>query len=133
MKLSLLALAVGFAAVTRCAVAAPIDDAKALLAKGNAQAAVDAQQPSLDQNLSNADFNYVLGIALLDAGKAGEALFAFERVLAIEPGNALARAELARGMIVIAKRRPGGFLRGFQNNAHRDVIPSALSKLRASR
>ncbi len=105
MKLSLLtfALSAGFSALTSCAVAAPIDDAKTLLAKGNAQAAVDTLQPSLDQNLSNADFNYVLGIALLDSGKAGEALFAFERVLAIEPGNVLARAELARAMIALSE------------------------------
>lgn len=101
MKFKLLAMAM--AAITTCALAAPIDDAKALLAKGNAQAAAELLEQSLDQNLLNADFNYVLGIALLDSGKPGAALFAFERVLAIEPGHALARAELARGMIALTE------------------------------
>ncbi len=41
-------------------------------------------------------FDYALGIAANDAGRYGEAIIAFQRVLAIEPGNAAARAELAR-------------------------------------
>lgn len=41
-------------------------------------------------------FDYALGIAASDAGLYGEAIVAFQRVLARQPDNALARAELAR-------------------------------------
>ena len=41
-------------------------------------------------------FDYQLGIAASDAGYFGEAVIAFQRVLAMDPGNAQARAELAR-------------------------------------
>ncbi len=41
-------------------------------------------------------FDYELGIAALDAGRYGEAVIALQRVLAVQPGNAAARAELAR-------------------------------------
>lgn len=41
-------------------------------------------------------FDYQLGIAALDAGRYGEAIIALQRVLAVQPDNAPARAELAR-------------------------------------
>ncbi len=42
------------------------------------------------------EFDLLLGIAALDAGKPTQAVFALERVLALQPGNSRARAELAR-------------------------------------
>ena len=45
----------------------------------------------------NPAFDYALGSAALDAGHHGHAVMALQRVLAVEPSNALARAELARG------------------------------------
>ena len=44
----------------------------------------------------DAAFDYQLGLAAIDAGRYGEAIIALQRVLAVEPGNAPARAELAR-------------------------------------
>ncbi|HEY6814885.1 MAG TPA: tetratricopeptide repeat protein [Croceibacterium sp.] len=41
-------------------------------------------------------FDYALGIAALDSGRFGEAIIALQRVLAMQPDNAEARAELAR-------------------------------------
>lgn len=41
-------------------------------------------------------FDYALGIAALDTGRYGEAIIALQRVLALQPANAAARAELAR-------------------------------------
>ena len=41
-------------------------------------------------------FDFELGIAALDAGHYGEAIIALQRVLAVQPDNAPARAELAR-------------------------------------
>lgn len=41
-------------------------------------------------------FDYELAIAAIDAGVYGEAIIALQRVLALQPNNAAARAELAR-------------------------------------
>jgi hypothetical protein len=53
----------------------------------SAQTAVRAGDPA---------FDYALGIAAIDSGRFGEAIIAFQRVLAVQPDNAAARAELAR-------------------------------------
>jgi len=50
-----------------------------------------------------ANFDYLLGIAALDSGHPSEAVFALERVLDIEPDNALARAELARAYFLLGE------------------------------
>ena len=42
------------------------------------------------------EFDYALAIAAIDAGQYGEAIIALQRVLAVQPGNSAARAELAR-------------------------------------
>ena len=42
------------------------------------------------------EFDYQLAIAALDTARYGEAIIALQRVLAVQPNNAAARAELAR-------------------------------------
>ena len=69
MKNIFLALALG--AASTFSVAAPVDEAKALMAKGNAAQASDLLEKTLDQHLSDVEHNYLLGIALLDSGKPG--------------------------------------------------------------
>ncbi len=69
-----------------------------------AQQADEAQAEAAYQSLAaqtptragDPAFDYELGIAALDAGRFGEAIIAFQRVLAVQPNNAAARAELAR-------------------------------------
>src|SRR3546814_1706558 len=46
--------------------------------------------------MGDPEFDYQLGMAALDAGRYGEAVIALQRVLAVQPNNAPARAELAR-------------------------------------
>ena len=53
----------------------------------NGQAATRAGDPA---------FDYQLGIAAIDTGRFGDAIIALQRVLAIQPNNSAARAELAR-------------------------------------
>ena len=53
-----------------------------------------AQQQS--ERAGEPAYDYDLAVAAIDAGKYGEAIVALQRVLAIQPKNALARAELAR-------------------------------------
>jgi len=79
--------------------AAPVDDARSLLQQGKPAAAAELLDATLVQHLTHVEHNYLLGIAMLDSGRAGNAVFAFERVLALQPDHAMARAELARAMI----------------------------------
>lgn len=53
-----------------------------------------AQQEA--ERAGDPDFDYALATAALDSGHYGDAIIALQRVLAIQPGNAAARAELAR-------------------------------------
>jgi tetratricopeptide (TPR) repeat protein len=47
-------------------------------------------------NAGNPDFDYALGLAAADSGHIGDAVIALQRVIAVQPNNAQARAELAR-------------------------------------
>lgn len=53
-----------------------------------------AQQES--ERAGDPQYDYALGIAALDSGNYGAAIIALQRVLAVQPTNAAARAELAR-------------------------------------
>lgn len=75
----------------------------------NAQDLMAARQPEKAYSLlaeqetartGNANFDYLLGIAALDAGRVTRAIFALERVIAAQPTNALARAELGRAYLL---------------------------------
>ncbi len=48
------------------------------------------------ERAGNPEYDYLLGIAALDAGEAGRAVFALERVLEAQPDNGPARAAIAR-------------------------------------
>lgn len=51
------------------------------------------------QQAGDPEFDYALGVAALDAGHLSRAIFALERVVAVQPGNGPARAELARAYL----------------------------------
>jgi tetratricopeptide (TPR) repeat protein len=50
----------------------------------------------LAERAADPDFNYALGLAAIDSGRVAESILAFQRVLAVQPENAEARAELAK-------------------------------------
>jgi tetratricopeptide (TPR) repeat protein len=106
---SLRAAAIGaFAALAPAIVAAPAyaqsgaqqDEAGAAAAAKAARDKAEADYRALSGDVANRagdpGFDYMLGIAALDSGRFGEAIIAFQRVLAVQPENAAARAELAR-------------------------------------
>ncbi len=74
----------------------PIAGAAAATARGDAEAAYRILKPLEDARAGDPKFDYALGVAAADTKRAGEALIALQRVLAVEPTNALARAEIAR-------------------------------------
>ena len=96
-----LAFALSCLFVSSFANAAPIDDAKALLKQGKVEEGMALLESRLSDFAQDPEYNYLLGIASLDAGKPVRAVMAFERTLAISPGHVYARAELARALIAI--------------------------------
>src|SRR5258706_205275 len=72
------------------------DRARRLLQEKNPQAAYQLLQPLESQRAGDPEYDYLLGIAALDSGERERAVFALERVLAVNPNHAQARAEIAR-------------------------------------
>jgi tetratricopeptide (TPR) repeat protein len=82
--------------------AAPADDIKALLDKGDSAAAYELAKKFPDQ-LGNPAFDFYFGIAAIDSGRAGEGVLALERYLVNFPGNNQAKLELARGYFILGE------------------------------
>lgn len=92
----ILALVLASLAAVAAAQDAVLAQAKQLMDKRDAAAAYKLLKPLEDQRAGNPDFDYLLGIAALDIGRNTEAVFALERVLAVNPSHIQARAEIAR-------------------------------------
>jgi len=73
-----------------------IGRAVALHRAGKAKEAVEQLLPQEAARAGDPDFDYALGLAAADAGMPGVAIPALQRVLAVQPDNAQARAEIAR-------------------------------------
>ncbi len=108
-------------------------DAELLLKQGKPAQAMALLDNDLPANAGNVHYNYLLGIASLDAGKPGNAAFAFERALALDPQQPLVRAELARALIELtdfeAARQELAQVRGMAVPA--DVAPRVATLLAA--
>jgi outer membrane protein len=76
-----------------------LDEARTRLSRGDAAGAyallVDAEM----KRAGDARFDYLLGVAALDAGHVTRAIFALERVVQQRPQDTLARAELGRAYL----------------------------------
>jgi tetratricopeptide (TPR) repeat protein len=80
------------------------DQARALLDGGRAKEAYAILLPLEPARAGDIQFDYLLGIAALDSGDPERAVFALERVLAMKPDYAQARAEIARAYIALGDR-----------------------------
>ncbi len=78
-----------------------VQKAQALIDQGQAQVAYDLLKPLEEARAGDPSFDYVLGLAALDSGRALEALFALERAVDAAPDSGPARAELARAYLVL--------------------------------
>ena len=90
-------------ASTGYAADAVITQAQQLIEKRDAQGAYNLLKPLEAQRAGDPEFDYLLGIAAVDSGRATEGVFALERVLAVNPGHVQARAELARAYFVLGE------------------------------
>lgn len=75
--------------------------AEALIQAGRAEQAWQLLSPHEAQHAGRPEFDYLLGIAALDSGREGLATFILERVIAVNPGHAAARLEMARAYFAL--------------------------------
>jgi tetratricopeptide (TPR) repeat protein len=80
------------------------DRAQRLLSQKQAKQAYDLLLPQEGARAGDPEFDYLLGLAALDSGNLERAVFALERVLAVQPTNHLARAEIARAYLEMGER-----------------------------
>ena len=100
-----LLLGIVFAVLSSSVLAdAALERAKQLLEQRQARQAYELLLPLEAQRAGNPEYDYLLGIAALDSGEIERAIFALERVLAVQPNNALARAEIARAYYAAGER-----------------------------
>ena len=83
---------------------AVLDEATELIGRGQAGAAFALLAPLEPERSGDPEFDYLLGIAALETGQGTRAVFALERVLAVEPMHDLARAEIARAYFLLGER-----------------------------
>ncbi len=70
--------------------------AQGMISDGKPLDALDLLSPYEFEHAGEKEYDYLLGLSLLDSGQAGQSVFAFQRVLALDPNFAGARMELAR-------------------------------------
>ncbi len=80
---------------------APVREAMEALNAKQAQKALDLLAPLEATRAGDPDFDAAFGIAANETGQFARAIFALERVLALQPSNTRARAELARAMFAV--------------------------------
>jgi tetratricopeptide (TPR) repeat protein len=80
------------------------DRAKRLLEQKQAKQAYDLLLPQEAARAGDPEFDYLLGIAAIDSGEPERGVFALERVLAVQPNNHVARAEIARAYLALGER-----------------------------
>ena len=82
-----------------CAQDALLDDARGRLNRRDAAGAYALLAAAEATRAGDARFDYLLGVAALDAGHVTRAIFALERVVQQQPDDMLARAELGRAYL----------------------------------
>jgi hypothetical protein len=104
-----------------CSAADPLlQRAKAYIETNDAQSAYNLLAPLENERAGDPEYDYLLGVAALDSGRSTEAVFALERVLAIQPDHAAARAQIARAYFGLKETETAR--REFENVA-RDEVP----------
>lgn len=101
---------------------------RALLAAGKSDDAYRQLAPEEFDRAGEVDFDYLFGLVALASGRSGQAMLAFERVLAVEPNFAAAHVDMGR-----AHYAQGDFERAEQAFAQARELnppPDALATIR---
>jgi tetratricopeptide (TPR) repeat protein len=75
--------------------------AEGMIRSGKAEEAWKLLSPHEFDLAGREDFDYLLGVAALDSGRADRATLVFERVLAVNPDHAAARLDMARAYFAL--------------------------------
>lgn len=73
-----------------------LEQAAGLIKSQEYKSAYELLEPLETERAGEVNFDYLFGIAAIDSGHVTRGVFALERVLAVQPNNAQARAEIAR-------------------------------------
>lgn len=73
-----------------------LDQALSLIKSQEYKKAYELLEPLESERAGEVNFDYLFGLAAIDSGNVTRGVFALERVLAIQPNHAQARAEIAR-------------------------------------
>ena len=113
--------------LTALAVDDVLSQAKQQLNGGDAQGAYNMLIPLQSARAGDPDFDFLLGSAALALGKNTEAVFALERVLAVKPDSAPARALIARAYFNLKEIETSK--REFENVKKQDVPPEVSATI----
>ncbi|MCB5191817.1 tetratricopeptide repeat protein [Methylobacillus arboreus] len=78
--------------------------AGSLIAARDYAAAYALLEPVESENSGNPDYDMLLGLAAIDSGHVTRGVFALERVLAVQPDNSHARAQIARAYFLLGEQ-----------------------------
>jgi len=101
--------------------------AKKYMDENNPQAAYDLLVPLQSERAGDPEYDYLLGVAALGIGHNTEAVFALERVLAVQPNSAPARAQIARAYFALKETDTAK--REFENVKKQDVPPEVRTTI----
>jgi tetratricopeptide (TPR) repeat protein len=101
--------------------------AKQQLEDGDPQAAYSLLIPLQSERAGDPEYDFLLGSAALGIGKNTEAVFALERVLAVPPNSAPARALIARAYFNLKETETAK--REFENVKKQDVPPEVATTI----
>ena len=101
--------------------------AKQQLDNGNAQEAYNLLIPLQSTRAGDPDYDFLLGSSALELGKNTEAVFALERVLAVQPNSAPARAQIARAYFNLKETEAAK--REFENVKKQEVPPEVSATI----
>lgn len=100
------------------------DQAKFFLDAGKGGDAYNLLEPQEATRAGEPLFDFLFGLAALEVGQNTRAVFALERVLAVDPGNVRARAEIARAYLALGETETA--LQEFQT-VKRQGVPADVS------
>ncbi len=98
--------------------------AQNMIKQGQSLEALDLLTPHEEEYAGDTEYDYLYGLALLDTGEPANAVFAFQRVLAVEPNFAGARLELGRSYFDMGQMQRAQ--REFQVVQNQSPPPSVL-------
>jgi outer membrane protein len=101
--------------------------AKQQLDGGDPQGAYNLLIPLQSERAGNPEYDFLLGSSALQLNKNTEAVFALERVLAVQPNNGPARAMIARAYFNLKETETAK--REFENVKKQDVPPEVSQQI----